>query len=94
MRNTRVVLFVLCLSLLAACGGRVYDVDLLETTIQDAAEEAFPQFSPFTVECGDVPAPSADASFTCTATDVEGDSFDAIVTGLDDQGEVDIEFDV
>jgi hypothetical protein len=78
--------------LLAACSGTGYDVEAAQDLIAGEADAAYPELAPFEVECEDPPAAAVEgATFTCTATDAEDGEREFLVTGTDDQGNVEIQ---
>lgn len=76
-----------------ACGGVTgYDIDEAQQVISDAAAGAYPDAAPFEVTCDEPPAEAAaGATFSCAATDANGETYEFQVTGTDDEGNVDIE---
>lgn len=94
MRHVTRLLPALVLVLaLAACGGVTgYDIEEAQQVISDAAADAYPDAAPFEVTCDEPPGEAAaGATFSCTATDADGETYEFQVTGTDEEGNVDIQ---
>lgn len=84
--------------LATACSGSFsigggLDLEALESAIVETGDAQRADLAPFTADCTGAPTDvAAGDTFSCTATDAQGNDYPVAVTADDDEGNVSFEF--